>query len=162
MLVNDPWFSAAPSDFWEVPPALPGNWDSVAISIHSHWLSEAEADAHWMTYACIKSKSDSKWSEFIEKENAFVALFRVLSVEYELTLWDVGERYEDTLPETNDIEVLCRRNVREQQFDLFRSEKLKLVIIGNFDLTFPVFTPHGGGWSKLESLVRSVGLYVLT
>lgn len=156
------WLEKTADEFWEDRIVRPEAWHWAAISIHSHWLSQEETEAHWMTFAVLTSQSDRRWGEFMEKEEAFVQLFRILEQDHGLRLWLEKEFQGTPKGTTSDIAALCRRNVREDKFDLFVSDDLEVVILGNYDLTFPVFKISGRSWDPLRELVNSVGLYLLS
>ena len=133
-----------------------------ALTIHDHWLSEIEAKTHWMSIANFSgNESGEAWSEFRAKETAFVSLFESLKKECGLEIWELGQRFEPYRRSRNDLGTACSENVRERRTDLFRAEKCGFVILGGFDLTFPVYCESEEAWLTLNKSAASFGLYLL-
>ncbi|MEH0019373.1 MAG: hypothetical protein V6Z89_06960 [Desulfobacter sp.] len=155
------WNLTSTEQFLDSEETPPG-WVCRFISIHDHWLSEKEADEHWMSYPAINGSDTLALAEYDEKENLFINFFQSIDKHYGLHLWngphanDVS-KFED---ESHLIEI-CKKNCKESHFHLFRCDSLELVIIGNFDLTFAVFRPKKGTWKVLKEMTRNNGLYLI-
>ena len=156
------WEKLNPDQFWNEDSISSEIWKRAAITIHSHWLSEEEAEQHWMSVSSINPDNSDQWDEFLLKEKAFIDLFIKLENDNGFHLWKMNENEILNHEAQPDMETLCKRNVREEQFDLFKSDSLEIVIAGNYDLTFPVYQPRNVSWSSLSKIIGSVGLYLLT
>ncbi len=110
-----------------------------------------------MSFTRLRGPDDPYWGEFLHHEHAFVTLFTHLWHAQGLDLCALAT----TLHSVDALAAIVRRNVREAQFDCFRSGSTPLVILGNYDLTFPVFLPQRTGWGVLRGWVEAVGLSLL-
>ena len=141
--------------------AIPKGWKSACISIHSHWLTEEEASIHWMSYVGLSGQSDPNWEQYKSAEERFVQLFKSLHQECGLTIWNQEISDNAIASVSNSIEEVVIKNTREERFDVFYSGSLNLVLLGNFDLTFPIFIPVDHDWSLIHNIALKCGLNVL-
>jgi len=140
---------------------IPDGWKSACISIHSHWLTENEASNHWMTFVSLSGENDPNWNDYLFAEKSFVQLFQTLHQEYGLSIIKQNINGRELKLEHGTIDESTIRNIREEQFDAFHSEKLNCVVLGNFDFTFPIYIPEGQDWGIIQEIVGDSGLYVL-
>lgn len=140
---------------------VPEGWKSACISIHSHWLSAEEASNHWMSFVTIKGKNDPNRENYLRSENNFIRFFKILDADFGLSVLKQNINNSASSSVSVLSEESVTKNVREERFDAFTSEKLNCVILGNFDLTFPIFIPSGKGWGEIEEVAHKCSLYVL-
>jgi len=136
---------------------ITNGWQPACISIHDHSLSAEEASKHWMTYYSFSGSNDPRWHEFDQAENNFINLFRTLKERYQLEIVDCFQGSDNS---SRSIDEIVSQNVREANFNVFYSRPLSLTILGNFDLTFPIFLPCNSTLSEVRTIVKTHGLHV--
>ncbi|MGE6451043.1 hypothetical protein ACQKC5_01380 [Shewanella baltica] len=146
-------------DFFE--DDIPTGWKCALISNHSHSLSQSEAEMHWMTFTSLSGESDPNWAEFVQAENSFKELFSNLECDIGLYICEQNINGHSPKLASNSISDAISYNVREKRFDAFTSDQFDCVILGNFDLTFPVFISEEQEWGTIENAVLKSGLHLL-
>lgn len=149
---------AAAARFLAADPPAPPGWRPAAISVHDHWLTEAEAGAHWMSFTALSGASDPRRAEYDAAEAAFMRLCTTLVQGHALTHWTSVDA---SAPE-GAIDEIWRANLREQRSDLFRSNPLGIVIRGGWDLTFPLYLDASADRDVVTDMVRRSGLFLLS
>ncbi|MFO6423056.1 hypothetical protein [Motilimonas sp. KMU-193] len=119
----------------------PNGWQCRYLSIHAKWLSQDEAAKHWMSFAALSSGAyDPNWLDFIAVEQRFINLFTALESQLGLSICRQNINRFGLVEAAKNMEETIRLNVRELRFDAFVSQTSDVLILGNFDLTFPMYT----------------------
>ncbi|MCP3658951.1 MAG: hypothetical protein GY830_00970 [Bacteroidetes bacterium] len=131
------------------------------ITIYDHWLNEFEAQEFILSY-CEILDGDYKLDEYIEYENKYFSFFNRIFQSSEIFTFDYDY---DLTKEVNLIKSkkklgeILQDCLREKRFYNFVIPELEVIILGNYDLSLPVFMKALN--VRIQEMIKEAGLYLL-
>ncbi|ODR86910.1 hypothetical protein [Shewanella xiamenensis] len=94
-------------------------------------------------------------------EKSFIELFEVLEDKFGPLIINQNFGGHKPIEASANLKDAVSKNVREIRLNAFISHNEDIVILGNYDLTFPIYILEDMNWKSVEEEVLKAGLYLL-
>lgn len=140
------------------------NYKKQTLSLFDHWLNEEEADKQILSYPVVREDS-IKLEQYLRQEQQFLSMFEYLYKNYEILNFIENEKTNDgdfyDFKNLESFLTVCQKSLREERFFRLVILELKMIIMGNFDLTLPVLYQDEKNINKIMTIANNFRLNLL-
>lgn len=131
------------------------------LSAYSKWLNENESDLI-ISYSQLGTKAkNTDLKNYYSYESNFFVFFHLVFNEYKVYEYDYEKNTITLIKTTDQLYNLVLNSLRERDFKNFFIDELDLLIIGNYDLTFPLVSMNQQIDNRMVKLINFSGLNLL-
>ena len=144
-------------------------YDSFAISIFDHWLTEEEANEFLFKYLW-KNYNNNCFEEYKDSEKKYLLFFTELSnIDNIYSLEENSDHEQSIDPEydfwkienSKELKNICLSNIRGEKLFKLCMPKLRAIISGSYDMTQIVYFRKDHKKDLFYDLIEKSQLYVL-
>lgn len=153
-----------PENVRDPMPVPNHNYDTFAVSVYDHFLTEDEDWYHptysWLPKDIRGNLNEKRWIAYIEDEHKFIHFYNELYKRGIYVLSPANHFLE--FCDINEFEKSSIQDIRELNSQTYAVPSLGLLITGNFEFTHIVHaSKEHYKKDEFEKIVRDSGLYIL-